>query len=55
VAEAFNNQPGIFVPVKDTVRSVKEIISGKYDNLPEQAFLYVGTIEDVLLKAETLK
>lgn len=54
VAEAFNNVPGVFVPVKETVRSVKEIIEGKHDNLPEQAFLYVGTIEEAVKKAESL-
>lgn len=55
VAAAFNNQPGIFVPVKETVRSFKAILSGEYDHLPEQAFLYVGTIEDAVKKAESLK
>lgn len=55
VAEVFNNTPGVFVPVKDTVRSFKEILEGKYDDLPEQAFLYVGTIEDAVKKAEALK
>ena len=42
------------VPVKDTVRSFREILDGKYDDLPEAAFLSVGTIEDVVKKAETL-
>ena len=46
---------GVYVPVKDTVRSFREILAGKYDDLPEQAFLSVGTIEDVVKKAETLK
>jgi len=55
VAEAFNGFPGIFVPVKETVRSVKAILEGKADKLPEQAFLYVGTIEDAFTKAETIK
>lgn len=50
VAEVFNNQPGISVPVQDTVRSFKEILLGHYDDLPEQAFLYVGTIEDAVEK-----
>ena len=54
VAEAFNNAPGIFVPVKETVRSVKEILSGKYDHLPEQAFLYIGVVEEAVAKAETM-
>ena len=55
VAATFNGVPGIFVPVKETVRSVKAILEGKADKLPEQAFLYVGTIEDAFKKAETLK
>lgn len=55
VAEVFNNQPGISVPVQDTVRSFKEILLGHYDDLPEQAFLYVGTIEDAVEKAKRLK
>ena len=55
VAEVFNNQSGISVPVQDTVRSFKEILLGHYDDLPEQAFLYVGTIEDAVEKAKRLK
>lgn len=54
VAETFNGFPGIYVPVKETVRSFKEILEGKYDHLPEQAFLYVGTIEEAIEKAKTL-
>lgn len=55
VAEQFSGLKGIYVSVKDTVRSFAEILEGKYDNLPEQAFMSVGTIEDVIKKAETLK
>lgn len=55
VAEVFNSTPGIFVPVKETIRSFKEILEGRYDDLPEQAFLYVGTIEDAVEKARLLK
>lgn len=55
VAEVFNNIKGVFVPVSETVRSFKEILEGKYDDLPEQAFLYVGTIEDTVKKAQMLK
>ena len=55
VAEQFSGIPGIYVPVADTVRSLKEILEGKYDDLPEAAFLSVGTIEDVVKKAESLK
>ena len=55
VAEQFSGIPGVYVPVADTVRSFKEILEGKYDDLPEAAFLSVGTIEDVVKKAESLK
>jgi F-type H+-transporting ATPase subunit beta len=55
VAEQFTGLKGLYVPVADTVRSFKEILAGKYDDLPEQAFLSVGTIEDVVKKAESLK
>ena len=55
VAEQFSGIPGVYVPVADTVRSFKEILEGKYDELPEAAFLSVGTIEDVVKKAESLK
>lgn len=55
VAEQFSGLKGIYVPVADTVRSFKEILEGKYDHLPEAAFMSVGTIEDVVKKAETLQ
>ena len=55
VAAAFNGQPGIYVPVKDTVRSFKEILSGKYDHIPENAFLYCGSIEEVEAKAKEME
>lgn len=55
VAEQFSGIPGVYVPVEDTVRSFREILDGKYDNLPETAFMSVGTIEDVVKKAESLK
>lgn len=54
VAEAYSGYKGIYVHVNDTIRSFKEILSGKYDNYPENAFLYVGTIEDVVEKAKAL-
>ncbi len=54
VAEAFTGTPGIFVDVKETVRSFTEILEGKHDNLPEQAFYMVGTIEDAIEKSKTL-
>ena len=54
VAEVFTNTPGAYVKVEDTVRGFKEIIEGKHDDLPEQAFLMVGGIEDVIEKAKAL-
>jgi len=54
VAEAFTGTPGKYVKLKDTVDSFKEILAGKYDDLPEQAFYMVGTIEEVVAKAEKL-
>ena len=55
VAEAFTGAKGKYVKLVDTVRSFKEVIEGKHDDLPEQAFYMVGGIEDVLEKAERLK
>lgn len=54
VAEAFNGIPGLYVPVKETVRSFREILDGKHDDLPEPAFHNVGTIEEAIEKAKTL-
>jgi F-type H+-transporting ATPase subunit beta len=54
VAEAFTNLPGIFVELKDTIRSFKAIVDGEYDHLPEQAFYNVGTIEDAVAKAQKM-
>ena len=55
VGEQFTGLPGKYVPVGDTVRSFKEIVAGKYDHLPEQAFFMVGTIEEAVEKAEKMK
>ena len=55
VAEVFTGTPGLFVPVADTVRSFKAIIDGQHDGLPEAAFYMVGTIDDAVKKAESLK
>lgn len=55
VASHFNGIPGIYVKVEDTVRSFKAILNGEADDLPEVAFLYVGTIEEARAKAESLK
>ena len=54
VAEQFTGLPGRYVPLKETVRGFREILDGKYDDLPEQAFMMAGTIEDVVQKAEQL-
>lgn len=55
VAEIFTGMPGKLVAVKDTVRSFKEIVDGKHDDLPEAAFYMVGTIEEAVAKAEKMK
>jgi F-type H+/Na+-transporting ATPase subunit beta len=54
VAEQFTNIKGEYVKVKDTIRSFKELVEGKYDDLPEQAFYLVGTIESAVEKAQRL-
>jgi F-type H+/Na+-transporting ATPase subunit beta len=53
-AEQFTGMKGVYVPLKDTVRSFKEILEGQHDDLPEEAFRYVGTIDDAVAKAKTL-
>ncbi|MGL4949103.1 MAG: F0F1 ATP synthase subunit beta [Anaeroplasmataceae bacterium] len=50
----FTGVPGAFVPVKETIRGFKEILEGLHDNLPEEAFRLVGTIDDAIAKAKTL-
>ena len=55
VAEGFTNQPGKYVPVRDTVRGFAEILDGKHDDLPEQAFYMVGTIDEAVEKAAQLE
>jgi len=55
VAEQFTGMPGKYVPLKETIRGFKEILEGKHDSLPEQAFLMVGTIDEVVEKAKTLE
>jgi F-type H+/Na+-transporting ATPase subunit beta len=54
VAEQFTGMKGAYVKVADTIRGFKEILSGKYDELPEAAFLFVGTIEEAIEKAKTM-
>ncbi len=55
VAEQFSGMAGKYVKLEDTIRGFKEIIEGKHDNLPEQAFYMVGTIEEAIEKAKTLQ
>jgi len=54
VAEQFNGIEGKYVKIKDTIKGFKEIVEGKHDNLPEKAFLFVGTIEEAVKKGEEL-
>ena len=54
VAEAFTGRPGTYVKLPDTIRGFKEIVEGKHDDIPEQAFYMMGTIEDVLENAKKL-
>jgi len=52
VSEKFTGIDGTYVPLSETIRGFKEIIEGKHDALPESAFLFVGTIEEAVAKAE---
>ena len=52
VAEQFTGMKGKYVPIKETIRGFKEIIEGKHDDLPESAFLFVGTIDEAIEKAK---
>lgn len=54
VAERFTGIPGSYVPVEETVKGFKEILEGKYDDLPEDAFRQCGPIEDVVEKAKKM-
>jgi F-type H+-transporting ATPase subunit beta len=54
VAEAFTGTPGVYVELKDTIKGFQEIVAGKYDDMPEQAFYMVGTIEEAIEKAKKL-
>jgi F-type H+-transporting ATPase subunit beta len=55
VAEQFTGSPGVFVKLEDTVRGFQMILNGECDDLPEQAFYMVGTIEDAFAKAERIR
>ncbi|WP_442602562.1 F0F1 ATP synthase subunit beta [Paenibacillus sp. KN14-4R] len=54
VAEPFTGKKGKYVPIKETVRSFKEVLEGKHDDLPEGAFMYVGTIEEAIERAKSM-
>ena len=54
VAEQFTGMAGKYVKLEDTIRSFEAVLSGEYDHLPESAFMYVGTIEEVVAKAESM-
>ena len=54
VAEVFTGSPGKYVPLKDTIKAFQGILAGEYDDLPEQAFYMVGSIEEAVAKAKTL-
>jgi F-type H+/Na+-transporting ATPase subunit beta len=55
VAERFTGREGRYVPVKETVRGFKEILEGKHDDLPEQAFYMVGTIDEAREQGERIR
>ena len=55
VAEAFTGKPGKYVPIKETIRGFKEILEGKHDDIPESAFLFAGSIDEVVARAEKAK
>jgi F-type H+-transporting ATPase subunit beta len=55
VAEVFTGSPGKYVSLKDTIKGFKAILEGEYDHLPEQAFYMVGSIDEAVEKAKTLK
>jgi F-type H+-transporting ATPase subunit beta len=55
VAETFTGRPGAYVPVRETVRGFREILDGKHDDIPEQAFFMVGTIDDAVERAKELR
>ena len=54
VAEVFTQSPGKYVPLSETIRGFKGIVEGEYDDLPEQAFLMVGSIDEVAERAKSL-
>jgi F-type H+-transporting ATPase subunit beta len=55
VAEQFTGTPGKYVSISDTIKGFKEVIEGKHDDVPEQAFYMVGNLDEALEKAEKIK
>ena len=55
VAEQFTGVPGKYVEIKDTIRGFREIVEGKHDDMPEQAFYMVGPIEEAVAKADQMR
>jgi F-type H+-transporting ATPase subunit beta len=55
VAEQFTGMEGKYVPIAETIRGFREIIDGEHDDLPESAFLFAGTIDDVIEKAKAME
>jgi F-type H+-transporting ATPase subunit beta len=55
VAEVFTTLPGIYVPIDETVRSFEALVGGDLDDVPEQAFLNAGGVDDVITKAKTIE
>lgn len=55
VAEVFTGDPGVYVPLKETLRGFKGLLAGDYDDIPEQAFMYCGTIDDAIENAKSYK
>ena len=54
VSEKFNGFPGVYVPLSETIRGFREIIEGRHDDLPESAFLFVGTIDEAVEKGRQI-
>ncbi|MGN0793053.1 MAG: F0F1 ATP synthase subunit beta, partial [Aristaeellaceae bacterium] len=55
VSEKFTGYEGVYVPISETIRGFREIIEGKHDDLPESAFLFAGTIDDVVARAKKVQ
>ena len=55
VSEKFTGYEGVYVPIAETIRGFSEIIEGKHDDLPESAFLFAGTIDDVIARAKKVQ